>query len=128
MEKMSTPIGDLCKHFPFEFDTYFNYCRSLHFEDKPDYAYLRRLLQDLLFRENYQYDFIFDWTILNYQSKHDSGSKAGEREGTQSQRVAFPVAEGKRVCVRPSLMKVACAVKRRVSLAGSFCHAAAWLP
>ena len=46
--------------------TYLNYCRSLRFEDRPDYAYLRRLFKDLFFREGYQYDFIFDWTILNY--------------------------------------------------------------
>ena len=34
--------------------TYLNYCRSLRFEDRPDYAYLRRLLKDLFFREGYQ--------------------------------------------------------------------------
>merc|ERR1719265_1725645 len=67
-KKMSTPIEVLCKHFPSEFVTYLNYCRSLRFEDRPDYAYLRRFLKDLFFRENYQYDFIFDWTILNYSN------------------------------------------------------------
>mmetsp|Transcript_3529 Transcript_3529/g.5872 ORF Transcript_3529/g.5872 Transcript_3529/m.5872 type:complete len:104 (-) Transcript_3529:10-321(-) len=68
-KKMSTPVEVLCKHFPAEFVTYLNYCRSLRFEDRPDYAYLRRLLKDLFFREGYQYDFVFDWTILNYQSR-----------------------------------------------------------
>eukprot|EP00445_Apocalathium_hangoei_P091047 CAMPEP_0204245708 /NCGR_PEP_ID=MMETSP0361-20130328/97771_1 /ASSEMBLY_ACC=CAM_ASM_000343 /TAXON_ID=268821 /ORGANISM="Scrippsiella Hangoei, Strain SHTV-5" /LENGTH=415 /DNA_ID=CAMNT_0051218917 /DNA_START=59 /DNA_END=1308 /DNA_ORIENTATION=+ len=67
-KKMSTPVETLCKHFPTEFVTYLNYCRSLRFEDRPDYAYLRRLLKDLFFREGYQYDFVFDWTILNYNS------------------------------------------------------------
>jgi len=73
-KKMSTPIEVLCKNFPGEFVTYLNYCRSLRFEDRPDYAYLRRLLKDLFFRESYQYDFIFDWTILNYQSKNEKES------------------------------------------------------
>jgi serine/threonine protein kinase len=68
-KKMSTPVEVLCKHFPTEFVTYLNYTRSLRFEDRPDYAYLRRLLKDLFFREGYQYDFVFDWTVLNYQSK-----------------------------------------------------------
>jgi casein kinase 1 len=77
-KKMSTPVEVLCKHFPCEFVTYLNYCRSLRFEDRPDYAYLRRLLKDLFFRESYQYDFVFDWTILNYQSKD---SKATQEEG-----------------------------------------------
>jgi casein kinase 1 len=76
-KKMSTPVEVLCKHFPCEFVTYLNYCRSLRFEDRPDYAYLRRLLKDLFFRESYQYDFVFDWTILNYQSKD---SKAANEE------------------------------------------------
>jgi casein kinase 1 len=65
-KKMSTPAEVLCKNLPFEFVTYVNYCRSLRFEDRPDYAYLRRLLKDLFFREGYQYDFVFDWTSLNH--------------------------------------------------------------
>jgi len=76
-KKMSTPIEVLCKHFPSEFVTYLNYCRSLRFEDRPDYAYLRRFLKDLFFRENYQYDFIFDWTILNYPS--DSAARQSDK-------------------------------------------------
>ncbi|CAK0902224.1 unnamed protein product [Prorocentrum cordatum] len=37
-KKMSAPIEVLCEHFPAEFVTYLNYCRSLRFEDRPDYA------------------------------------------------------------------------------------------
>lgn len=51
-----------------EFATYLNYCRSLRFEDKPDYAYLRRLFRDLFYREGFHPDFVYDWTILNYTS------------------------------------------------------------
>jgi len=80
-KKMSTPVEVLCKHFPCEFVTYANYCRSLRFEDRPDYAYLRRLLKDLFFREGYQYDFVFDWTILNYQSKSESRRTPHEDDG-----------------------------------------------
>ena len=73
-KKMSTRIEVLCKHFPCEFAMYMNYCRSLRFEDRPDYAYLRRLLKAVFFSEGYQHDFVFDWTILNYQSKGDEAS------------------------------------------------------
>jgi len=83
-KKMSTPVEVLCKHSPTEFVTYLNYCRSLRFEDRPDYAYLRRLLKDLFFREGYQYDFVFDWTILNYQS----GNSARKSEEGAVQEVA----------------------------------------
>eukprot|EP00479_Gromia_sphaerica_P002348 TRINITY_DN127_c0_g1_i2.p1 TRINITY_DN127_c0_g1~~TRINITY_DN127_c0_g1_i2.p1 ORF type:complete len:167 (-),score=29.62 TRINITY_DN127_c0_g1_i2:264-764(-) len=65
---MSTPVEILCKHFPVEFATYLNYCRSLRFDDKPDYAYLRRLFH-LFFRQGYAADYRFDWTVLNYQEK-----------------------------------------------------------
>jgi len=68
-KKVSVPAEVLCRQFPSEFVTYLNYCRSLRFEDRPDYGYLRRLLKDLFFREGFQYDFVFDWTILNYQSR-----------------------------------------------------------
>jgi casein kinase 1 len=66
-KKMSTPIEVLCKGFPPEFVTYFQLCRSLRFEDKPDYSYVRKLFRDLFIREGYQYDYVFDWTILKYQ-------------------------------------------------------------
>ena len=33
-------------YFPAEFATYHNYVRSLRFEEKPDYAYLRQLIRD----------------------------------------------------------------------------------
>ncbi|CAI0448932.1 unnamed protein product [Linum tenue] len=65
-KKMLTPIEVLCKSYPSEFTSYFHYCRSLRFEDKPDYAYLKRLFRDLFVREGYQFDYIFDWTILKY--------------------------------------------------------------
>lgn len=41
----------LCKGYPSEFVSYFHYCRSLRFEDKPDYGYLKRLFRDLFIRE-----------------------------------------------------------------------------
>lgn len=65
-KKMMTPIEVLCKSYPSEFVSYFHYCRSLRFEDKPDYAYLKRLFRDLFIREGYQFDYVFDWTIMKY--------------------------------------------------------------
>ena len=41
--------------------------RALRFDDKPDYGYLRKLFRDLFIREGFQYDYVFDWTILKYQ-------------------------------------------------------------
>lgn len=62
-KKMSTPIELLCKFFPAEFANYLNYCRSLRFDDKPDYSYLRRIFRELFYKKGFSQDFIFDWTI-----------------------------------------------------------------
>ncbi|GAX74642.1 hypothetical protein CEUSTIGMA_g2090.t1 [Chlamydomonas eustigma] len=66
-KKMSTPIEILCKGYPMEFVTFFQYCRSLRFDDKPDFSYLRKMFRDLFAREGYQWDYVFDWTILKHQ-------------------------------------------------------------
>jgi len=68
-KKMSTPVEILCKRFPAEFAMYINYCRSLHFSDKPDYSYLRRLFRDLFFRQGFANDNRFDWISLNYRQR-----------------------------------------------------------
>lgn len=82
-KKMQTPIEVLCKSYPSEFTSYFHYCRSLRFDDKPDYSYLKRLFRDLFIREGYQFDYVFDWTILKYpqigsssRARHVSGKPA----------------------------------------------------
>ncbi|KAJ5900269.1 serine/threonine protein kinase [Penicillium subrubescens] len=66
-KKMSTPTEVLCRGFPKEFAVYLNYARSLRFDDKPDYMYLRKLFRDLFVRESLQYDHVFDWTVYKYQ-------------------------------------------------------------
>lgn len=45
-----------------EFCIYLNYVQNLNFEEKPDYKYLRKLFRDLFQREEFLYDFLFDWT------------------------------------------------------------------
>ncbi|CAF2137428.1 unnamed protein product [Brassica rapa] len=90
-KKVSTSIESLCRGYPSELASYFHYCRSLRFDDKPDYNYLKRIFRDLFVREGssifcppcfsqtthftfytfftagFQLDYVFDWTILKYQ-------------------------------------------------------------
>ncbi|AET05228.2 putative protein kinase CK1-CK1 family [Medicago truncatula] len=66
-KKVSTPIEVLCKSHPVEFASYFHYCHSLTFDQRPDYGFLKRLFRDLFAREGHEFDFVFDWTILKYQ-------------------------------------------------------------
>lgn len=57
-----------CIFFSFqaEFATYLNYCRSLRFDEKPDYSYLRQLFRNLFHRQGFTYDYVFDWNMLKF--------------------------------------------------------------
>ncbi|KAH9762468.1 Casein kinase 1-like protein 3 [Citrus sinensis] len=66
-KKLSTPIEVLCKSHPVEFASYIHYCHSLTFDQRPDYGFLKRLFRDLFSREGYEFDYIFDWTIIKFQ-------------------------------------------------------------
>ncbi|KAG2585989.1 casein kinase 1-like protein 4 isoform X2 [Panicum virgatum] len=66
-KKISTPIEVLCKSCPVEFASYFHYCHSLTFDQRPDYAFVKRLFRDLFTRQGYEFDYVFDWTVLKYK-------------------------------------------------------------
>ncbi|CUS08017.1 unnamed protein product [Tuber aestivum] len=82
-KKMTTPTEVLCRGFPNEFAIYLNYTRSLRFDDKPDYSYLRKIFRDLFVREGFQYDYVFDWTVYKYQQKNAQAiaQAAGGQQG-----------------------------------------------
>ena len=63
--KMNTVIEELCKGLPDEFTIYLNYCRSLSFEEKPDYKFLRDLFKNLFEENNFHKDYEYDWTIYD---------------------------------------------------------------
>jgi hypothetical protein len=68
--KLALPIEFICSGLPAEFSNYLHYCRSLRFEDKPDYPYLRQVFIDLMQKEGYEYDYVFDWTIVDKIEKN----------------------------------------------------------
>ncbi|KNE69710.1 CK1/CK1/CK1-D protein kinase [Allomyces macrogynus ATCC 38327] len=76
-KKMTTPSEVLARGYPNEFAIYLNYCRSLRFDDRPDYSYLRRLFRELFVREGYSYDYVFDWTVLKFGEGGDAAAGAG---------------------------------------------------
>lgn len=79
-KKIGTSVEVLTKGYPAEFAQYLNYCRSLHFEDKPDYAYLRKLFRELFLREGYKYDAMFDWTVLKNEDAKPANGRGDEME------------------------------------------------
>ena len=81
-KKMTTPTEVLCRGFPNEFAIYLNYTRSLRFDDKPDYSYLRKIFRDLFVREGFQYDYVFDWTVYKYQKNAQAIAQAQGQQAT----------------------------------------------
>lgn len=57
-------IDTIWFHFLAEFAAYFEHIRSLRFEDRPDYDYLKRLFRELFFRKGFSYDNVFDWDAV----------------------------------------------------------------
>jgi len=51
-----------------------DYCRDLKFEEKPDYTYLRRILKDLFNRNGYEYDYVYDWNLIEKKRKRQNQS------------------------------------------------------
>jgi casein kinase 1 len=67
MEKKKIALSDSTYHdLPVEIFNVLNYARSLKFEDKPDYVYLKGLVRELMRKEEVCLDFIYDWTVRNY--------------------------------------------------------------
>ncbi|KAJ8560114.1 hypothetical protein K7X08_004172 [Anisodus acutangulus] len=89
-KKVSTSIETLCWGYPTEFASYFHYCRSLRFDDKPDYAYLKRIFRDLFIREGFQFDYVFDWTILKYQQSQLANIPSRALGGTAGPSSGMP--------------------------------------
>ncbi|KAI6710816.1 casein kinase I [Diplocarpon mali] len=84
-KKMTTPTEVLCRGFPNEFAIYLNYTRSLRFDDKPDYSYLRKIFRDLFVREGFQYDYVFDWTVYKYQKNAQAIAQAAGQQPAQEE-------------------------------------------
>lgn len=63
-KKRDTEIQTLCRDLPQEFSLYFAYVRSLHFEERPDYVYLRKIFNDVFLRNNFKHDDEFDWVPI----------------------------------------------------------------
>lgn len=64
LKKRTTPCDVLCRGFPPEFALYFNYVRSLQFDERPDYGYLRRILRAVNARNRFRADDLYDWALL----------------------------------------------------------------
>ena len=63
LKKTLTP-KDIAGGLPIEFEDLLFYARSLAFTDRPDYSFIKKMLDSVLFRAQYT-DFTFDWRLLH---------------------------------------------------------------
>jgi len=86
-KKIMTPAEILCRSLPPEFATYLNYCRTLTFDEKPEYNALRVLFRRVYFRKGFSEDYLFDWIVLNTKysasKKHMNVSPWGRNRTTK---------------------------------------------
>lgn len=69
--KIATSPEELCRGHPAEFASFLVYCRSLGFEDEPDYNYLRKMFRDLFIGQGLEYDYVYDWMVPRHYYKDD---------------------------------------------------------
>lgn len=61
--KQSVSLYELCMDLPKELHSFCFYVRNLGYEDMPNYAYLRTLLNDALRQRGWKNDSMFDWAL-----------------------------------------------------------------
>lgn len=94
-KKMAVSIHSLCKDTPDELRKYLDYCRSLRFEDKPNYAYLRQLFKEAIDSGKYgdpNQELGFDWMKMSSRasSAGDSGAPAGDSQAVEASGTGGP--------------------------------------
>lgn len=82
-KKTSTSAETLCADLPQEFANYINYCKALRFEDRPDYAMLRRNFKDLFGRLGMVQDYMYDWCLLK-KNEEVKKVESEEKEAKES--------------------------------------------
>ena len=60
--KQNLKLNEIAAQLPVEFEDFLRYTRALRFTDRPDYGYLKKMFDAVLFRLQIP-DFSFDWKI-----------------------------------------------------------------
>jgi len=70
MKKMNITSRELFHNLPKQYLIIYNYIRSLKFNEKPDYIYIRSQIRLIFLKYNYKYDYIYDWYHLAKRIKN----------------------------------------------------------
>jgi casein kinase 1 len=108
-KKTSTPVEVLCVDLPIEFANFINYTKALRFEDRPDYALLRRNFKDLFGRLGMTMDYMYDWCLLKQGEQEKKKADAGQERPQEEYKQPRPrptqkqgATQGPRIVTIPS--------------------------
>ncbi|ONK75187.1 uncharacterized protein A4U43_C03F14270 [Asparagus officinalis] len=65
--KLSSPVEVMYPPYPEELGHYLAYCQFLECYEQPAYGYLKGIFRDFLTRQGYKFDYVYDWTVLEYE-------------------------------------------------------------
>ena len=81
-KKIEINSNELCDGIPTEFVEFLEYIKNLEYNDKPEYEMLRHLFDNIMKKNKFNYDYIYDWTTLEeIESRNNTRSKIEPTNG-----------------------------------------------
>lgn len=85
IEELKISIEESCPDALAEIFVYFEHVRSLKFDEKPNYSYLRKIFRDLLERQSFQNGYLFDWVVDRHPAAIDVQRRFNDDKTTEEQ-------------------------------------------
>ncbi len=82
---MEISSKELYKGYPNELAEFLDYTKNIEYNERPNYDMLRKLFDDIMLKEKYNYDYIYDWTTIEEkESRKNNKSKTEPTNGDTS--------------------------------------------
>lgn len=107
-KKNSTPLEELCRGCPQEFQEFLQYCRDLKFDAKPDMAYLRGIFRQLYENKGYANVLEWDWELDQTRPSTEpvSSSVPATNQTPQQQQPSALANQTSQLQARPTYRKM----------------------
>ena len=85
--KKSFSAEKICEGLPEEMVDYINYCKGLHFEEDPNYNYLKSLFGNILININQENDLKFSWIARKDLKEMEERNKSLNRNESKNKNL-----------------------------------------
>ena len=86
-KKVEISSTELCDGIPNEFVEFLEYIKNLGYNEKPEYEMLRHLFDNIMEKNKFNYDYIYDWTTL--EEKESRKNNRSKTEPTNGDTLSF---------------------------------------